>query len=380
MASVYRRKHSRFWWVKYRDPATGKTVRKSTGLDVVIPNARKTAKGLEADYTRKEMMAPKTREAERWESWADAYFRQRYANNPLTLVNSMKGLRDCLVFFREFGILVPRQVTYAVASRYVPWRIEGKTIGKVCHNTARLRFITLSVLMGEAVRRGFAEFNPCRDVKVPKKPAKEKEEITAEHQALIETALKDEKQWMRDQWLVMMRHGCRIAETRVPLGRINECGTPATITFRVKGGKLHTTMLHPDLLPMVQGARAESREFLVDPPIGQTALWCQFFQRLAMPYSAHCCRVTVITRLLRENHSPALVCSFIGHSEEVNRIYRRLKPADSLALLDTLAGVPSPSAGNGQPRNGGGSPATPAHDEALSGQDIETDSQPVASP
>lgn len=342
MASVYQRKGSRFWWIKYRAPASGELVRKSTGYDIAFPASRRKAKQLEATWTQREMAAPRTHETERWEAWADGYLATRYANSG-SLKSANLAMRDMLVYFREIGVRTPRQVTYQIAAEFVPWRLKARLPGKIGVNSARLRFVYFSVLMSEAVRRGFCEVNPCREVRHRKAPSKEKSEITLEDQARIEAELKSKPQWMREQWLVLMRQGCRVAETGVPL---NEIDTAAmTITLRVKGGKKHTAMLHPDLLPLIAKARVEKRASLIEgPPVGSwSAIWSSFFIKRGLPYSIHCTRVTVITRLIRAGHPIAEVSNFIGHTEAVNRIYRKLKPRDSHKLIDTLAGVSSPS-------------------------------------
>lgn len=349
MASLYERPNSPFLWIKYRDPVTGKIVRKSTQKRADIPSEKREAKAMEADYTRKEMSVPRTNNSERWESWAEEYFRQRYPDENSTGKGARLALRDILAFFRDHEIVVPRQVTYEVANKFVPWRLSGKTLDPVHPNTARLRFVFLSVLMGEAVRRGFATGNPCREVKVNKVAAKVKPEITTEDQFIIEAALIDQKEWMREQWLILMRQGCRIAETKVPMDRIDE--KMGTITFRLKGGKLHTAPLHPDLLPLVARARAEKRATLVQPPPSDAQIWLLWLQKLGLPYSIHCTRVTVITRLLRAGHGVAKVAAFIGHSEEIQVIYRRLTPPDVHDLLATLGDAATrPSAGSPSPR------------------------------
>lgn len=341
MASLFRRKKSRFFWINYRDPATGKVVQKSTGIDASEGGpSRRKAKQLEALWTQREMAAPRTRETERWEAWADTYLSERYGDRG-SLRPARLGLRDLLVYFREIGVRTPRQVTYSIAAGFVTWRLNTNLLGKVKPSTARLRFVYLSVLMAEAVRRGFVEANPCREVELPRGPAKEKKEITVENQARIESELRTMPEWMREQWLVLLRQGCRVSETAVPLNEIDTDGM--TITFRIKGGKKHSATLHPDLLPLIAKARARGRSALIEgPAIGSwSAIWSKFFIKRNLPYSIHCTRVTVITRLIRAGHSIAEVSNFIGHTEAVNRVYRKLKPRDSAALLNTLAAVPS---------------------------------------
>jgi hypothetical protein len=362
MASIYKRKGSGFYWVKYRDPATGELARKSTGIVIDRPDGGRLAKRKEAEYTQKEMSAPKSRESERWEVWADAFLAHRY-ENPHTLINARKGLRDVLAFCKHHGIRTPRQLTYTQAAEFVRWRTDPNgVLPAVSINTARLRFVFLNLLMSEAVKRGYVTGNPCREVRNQRIAPREKQEITAHNQRLIETALKKKPQWMQDQWLVLMRQGCRVAETAVPMkgDRINT--EAMTITLKIKGGRLHTQALHPDLIPLIARAKSENRLTLVQgPPVSSwSPIWSDFFSRRELPYSIHCTRVTVITRLLRAGHSPALVCAFIGHSEEVNRIYRRLKPPDSLPLLNTLASPSIPAGGNRKPRSPRGRKARPA--------------------
>ena len=340
MASIYPRAGSRFFWIRFRG-ADGKYQGISSGIDVALPGARKKAKIMAAKYTIKELSAPKIRESERWESWALNYLTRRYSATG-SWSNVELAFRDLLAFFAAFNIKMPRQVTYQVAAEFVSWRMAAKDMSKISMNSARLRFVYFSVLMKEAVNRGYAEFNPCRDVKNRRTPPKEKQEITAEHQVIIEAALKSRLEWMQDQWLVMMRQGCRIAETSVPLERIDT--EQMTIELKLKGGRMHSARLHRDLLPLVAKVRERGDTHLVRlGSHGDATRWCEFFKKLKLPYSSHCCRVTVITRLLRANYTPALVASFIGHSEEINRIYRRLKPVDSRDMLDTLAAAPSPS-------------------------------------
>ncbi len=339
MASIFKRARSPFFWIKWRDPVRG-ILRESTGIRIDAPDGKQKVNLFRAQKAVRELSGPKVRGSERWESWARGYFAARYEGTG-SLKNALVALADLLVFFAEFEAIVPRLVTYDLAGKFMDWRKSARTLPKVHHNTARLRFSYLNILMSEAVRRGFADFNPCREIAVKGVAKKVKLEISADDQAKIESLLPLAKAWMQEQWLVLMRQGCRIAETIVPLERIDE--KRMTITLRLKGGKLHTAPLHPDLLPLVARARAEKRPTLVVVPPSHSTIWGLWFRAHGLPYSAHCTRVTVITRLLRADHSPAKVCAFIGHSEEVNVIYRRLNPPDARELLATLSSSPRPA-------------------------------------
>lgn len=334
MASVYLRPDSGFYWVKYRDPATGKIRQESTGYRKDDPEGGRKANKRRAQLAVLESSAPRVTNGERWKEWAIPYLEGRYKGTG-SYDNVMKSARDVMAFLEEFKVYTPRLLTYSIASQFMEWRMTTKKLGRINHNTAKMRFIYLRVLAGEALRRGYAEGNPCREVKIPSGPIKQKALITREDQAKIEKLLENAPQWMREQWLILMRQGCRIAETIVPMHRIDT--DRMTIELRLKRGTMHTTALHSDLLPLVALARSEKRETLIEPPPSYNAAWNCWLKKHGFPYSPHCTRVTVITRLLMANHSPAKVCAFIGHSEEVNRLYRRLTAPDVRGMLDVLS-------------------------------------------
>lgn len=335
MASAYTRHDSRFYWIKFRDPA-GKLVSQSTGIDVVADDARRRVKALVAKHTQREMEAPRTNERERWETWVGGYFAVRYTN-PKTALSAGYGLRDLLTFLAERGIRTPRMVSYDAAAAFVPWCVKNG----LAKNTAILRFSLFRVVMSEAVRRGFCPANVCREVELRHAPSKAKEEISAEDEAKIIAAIAAQPQAMRDQFTVLMRQGCRISETFVPLALIDPVAR--TIRFRLKGGKMHTAEAHRDVLAIYERAKAEGRDTLVEPFPNPAARWFNLFRSMKLPYSIHCTRVTVITRLARAGWPQAMVSNFIGHTEAVNAIYRKLKPADSRAMLGTLDGAPGPA-------------------------------------
>ena len=251
----------------------------------------------------------------------------------------MVGPGDLLVFFKALNIATPRQVTYEIACRFVPWRLSPAGIkatgSEIGTNTAWQRFVVLRILLREAMLRGYCEGNLTREVKMSRTKAKSKLEITAEHEKQIDKILKGKPGWMAECWLTDDEAGSsRVAETKVPMERIDT--DAMTITFKIKGGGLHTASLHPDLLPLIAKARKENRPTLIVAPKSHACCMNMLFIRAELPYSCHCARVTVITRLIRAGHPVAQVSNFVGHSEEVDRIYQKLKPADSAALLTTL--------------------------------------------
>jgi integrase len=239
----------------------------------------------------------------------------------------------------------PAEVNYAMCHEFVCWRTdkaraieERRKAGS--WNSAVMEVRVLGSILQEAVRRGWMLANPCARLGLKKQPAKEKCEITREEEATILSELKRRgHDWMHDAFLVAMRQGCRLAETEVPLSRIDE--RAARITFLVKGGKYHTAPLHEDLLPLVKKARKNRCEKLVEfphDPTDASSKFHKFFKRIKMGHlSFHCTRVTVVTRLCRAGFSESQTMMYVGHaSQEVHAIYRKLKPCDLAHLGKAL--------------------------------------------
>jgi integrase len=103
-----------------------------------------------------------------------------------------------------------------------------------------------------------------------------------------------------------------------------------TLMFKGKKDKLHAAPLHKRCLPLVERRRTEGAALLVDLPAMPSKAWHSFFKRLGLGHlSFHSTRVTVVSRLIRANVSPAVVMQYVGHaSQTVNEIYRRHRPLD----------------------------------------------------
>lgn len=351
MASIYTREGSRFYWVKYRDPVTRKIKRESTKFLVISKDGKLGALREAAAHSFRELETPRSSEHELWQAWVPAFLNDRYKDSPKTLSRANNAWAAILAFLTEKKLVNPRMVDYAAVNGYLPWRAGKTGLRVVKHNTAVLEIKFFSVILREAVRRGFTVANACRELEVARVPAKRKEEITDEDQKIIEAALKDAPRWMGEHWLFLMRMGARCSEAFTPLSEIDE--HEGTIRMKIKGGGYHTAPLHEDLVPLVALARKEKRKRLIEPPEYAPKRWHTFLKklrdksrpeeiRLSREYSLHCTRVTVITRLLRKGYTPAQVCAYVGHSEDVNVIYRRLRPSDVRQLGAALGAVPIP--------------------------------------
>ena len=336
MASIYERPNSPFHWLKFRDPNTGKMARKSTGYRVGDPGARNKAMIMANEASNAELKMKGVKAGEHWGAWVPGYIATRYITNEATKRRVKSDWTTCEIFLREFGVLAPRHLDYATAALFIPWRTSDRcTRSKVKHNSALNEFRFLKMICREAVRRGFASVNGCAEVELRRRAPKVKPEISTEDQAKIEASLENRPGWMRDHWIFLMCQGCRAAEARVPLDRVNEARNE--ITLRLKGGKLHTAPMHESVLALYHKAKKEGAEVMVDVPLMSfSGTWKLAFKAVGLDISVHSTRVTVITRLLRAGKTPAEVCAFIGQTESVNAIYRRLKPQDVRSLTSIL--------------------------------------------
>jgi hypothetical protein len=337
MATILKHKRSPFWQIKYlADDGLWRTV--SSKVPVADGKKGKArAAGIAAEYSKREAPDARARTSERWNSWVVEFFNRKYGTaddpkNPKreTRLRAQAAWSHILEFLELHRIKSPRQLSYNTAEKFIGWRTT-KQPGKQAaahHNTAVTEIRFLSLVMREAVRRGMADANCIREVEARRIPGKQKDAFTAEQKELIEAKLKNAPQWMQEHWLVLTRQGCRCAEAFVPMHRISE--PQNTMHLRLKGGKIHTAAIHPDLLPLIAKAREAKRETLViapGNPKNAPKEWWNFFRKeCGIAASIHWVRVTVITRMLISGYTTAQVCAYIGHSEEVNKIYRKIKP------------------------------------------------------
>lgn len=347
--SVYPRKGSPHFYVSYPDPKTYARKHAATDFRTDDPEGKKKA------YEYALQLAKTARvhgdnSSERWEAWVEPSLKKRYAKPTQirTLTRYLGAWKYWRLYFAEKNIYGPRAVTHQVVLDFLPWRMkQKKRSGKtVVYNTALTDVRALQVILADAVRREWIQVNPCRDLGISREPQKEKPEITDEEMDKIVKALdalvqeKPKKRWMRDAWEIARWQGCRVSETAIDLRRQLDL-RDNTITFIGKGRNgrptSHTAPLNPHLRPYLEAMIARGETVAVRfPPMsvnksGRSGIeFREFFDSIGMPHIVfHCTRVTVITKLLRAEVPVATVMEIVGHaSEEINRIYRRLKPRD----------------------------------------------------
>ena len=340
MASYITRKGSPFYWLKLKDAQTGiwKQVHSGVRIDAADGLRKVKIKVLEAEM--KELMNSPTQEKQeglRGWGWVAGFFVQHYRNEK-SLVRAKNAWSALAVFLELQHIAGAGDVTHMHGHEYVQWR-QNPPAGSVRargRNTALTEIKILSVVVQEAVRRGMAASNPLFRLGIKRTPVKHKPAITAEEQERIEEALKSAPQWMQDQWLLAMRHACRLREVQVPLIPERLDLARGVIVFCGKKDKLHAMPLHPDCVPIVERRMAEGAEFLVDVPPLPSRAWRKFFDGLGLRHiSFHSTRVSVITRLAQKGVPEAVTMRYVGHASlTVHRAYQQLR----LRTCSTLVG------------------------------------------
>lgn len=339
MASYYRKPKSKYYWLRIKNP-DGSWTDVSSGIDAEQKGSlRKIQQRVALETAREERLADDGGDA-MLRSWVPAWIPYHY-QNPKSEQRAQNAWAHLSAFFKSKRILHPEEVTYALCHEYMQWRTdedaceeENRRMGN--WNTALTELRILGTIMQEALSRGLILANPCSRLRLGRRDVKEKRAIERDEQAVIEAALENEEQWMRDCWTVGIKQGCRLGEVQVPLDQISIPNR--VIPFRVKGGRIHPAPLHADLIPIILRRREEGAERLVDLPKSPSKEWINFFNRCGYnDISFHCLRVTVITRFALANVTAEKAMQYVGHcSELVHSIYRKLKPRDVASLGDVL--------------------------------------------
>lgn len=330
MASFYMRKDSPYFWIRFRT-AAGKWKSKSSGIKHGSTNAKARVARITMEMTGREQIEAGEAGAS-FACWVAKWMAYKY-QNPKTLhryQNAWTAIED---FMRRRRIEHPGEVTYEVCHDFLRWRSDRELAAEedrraVTWNTALTEVRVMGAVMQEAVRRGYVSANPTARLGVARRDTKQKREITEEEIRVIEAGLENAPEWMRDSWKIYMFQGCRMAEVEVPLDRVDHAS--GAITFKLKGGRMHTTAMHRQVGEIARRRASEGEKLLVKLPKSPSKDWIKFFRSVGIEgISIHCTRITAITRLARAGLSEVQTMEYIGHcSAEVHAIYRRFRACD----------------------------------------------------
>jgi integrase len=187
------------------------------------------------------------------------------------------------------------------------------------------------MIIGEAVRLGHADANPLVSLKLKRDRAAKKPEMTNKEIKDIREALKTEPEWMQVAFEISLHTGCRLRETRLPLGCLDFVENKITFPSP-KGGedRAFSVPMPTALRPLLQRIRKAKREYTVEFPFQPSRRWQQFFIKINKPHLCfHCLRVTFVNRLRRAGVPREAAMRLVNHSSElIHKIYQRERVED----------------------------------------------------
>ncbi|MEQ2005247.1 MAG: tyrosine-type recombinase/integrase [Limisphaerales bacterium] len=344
MASLFKRKGSRNWWISFRK--RGKRWHRSLRYKHDVSADTRKAREECARQTLREMTESGQQAESRWEGWVPGFFAQRYATMPKTKHRYEITWRTFLLFFDRMDITSPAQIGYKEVMEFLAWRQnpDVKGVYPSSRNTAIHEVKMLGAILQEAVRRGYIVANPARGLGLIRDKPKEKAEITLAEEAIIRRELPNWPAWMQACFEIAMATGCRLRETAIDLANVDV--DAGTMHFIAKGGRVHSLMIPPVLLPLFRRLKAEGAKKACElPKSGPSKFWWSFFRKVGLPHLCfHCIRVTVVTRLARAGIPERLTMRYVGHaSSTVHAIYTKLRPADLQSCIEALAAASKPT-------------------------------------
>lgn len=344
MATIYRRRGSPYWWIKFRK--YGKIIQESTHLRHAMSFETKKARELCTERNLEEIKEGGGSSNDKFSQWVLIFFEQMYSRSAKTLQATRCRWNALTRYFESINIIIPRQITYSTSLDYLTWRQkDGASRNTAMHEIGLLRFV-----MGEAVKRGMCQVNPCARMGIKRDKPKEKPEISDEEITKIrneldriddETGERAWPEWMKISFEIAIHQGCRLRETSVPFRDIDF--DRQTITFNAKGSKRFTTALHPGLHEYLQLLENQGKSTTCELPVMPSKFFHTLFTKLHLKHLCfHCTRVTVVTRLARAGVPMSQAMRFVGHSSHiVHRIYQRLSVDDLGHCLSALTYNPT---------------------------------------
>lgn len=369
--SVYRNGDRPYWYISFIDPTTLQRKGMSSGYRTDDPGGWRKANDLAAEKSRLAQAAKGNATPERWECWVEDWLKLKHRKSAVTLQRSQTMWSWLRKYLSEKEVRSPRGLDYNLSIAYLGWRtgLEKRSGRKVCMNTALGEIKLLGRVLREAMNRGFATHNPCEKLNIEKDDAAIKPEITDEEIVEIRAELQRieghlplPQRWMTITFEISLHQGNRHAEASMAMECINL--GQGTIRFKVKGGAIFTTRLHPGLRPLIAALKAAgATRTCVHPTRGESSRkWNRFFhghenntQPGKWPHLCfHCTRVTVVTRLARAGVPIQQAMAYVHHADElIHKIYLRLKPEDvdrcAAALVFPGAGGDSPQSPDAVP-------------------------------
>ncbi len=374
MASYYRQPKSSYWWIKTRDPKSGRIKRFSSKLQIGNGAHFLKLRQLVAELSVKENSNRGAGAVHPWSEWVHDYIEQHFAHSDRSRARVAIAWKFLSMFLDENHIHGPIHLTREHCLAYLPWRRgadKSKHKRPVAHNTALGEIFALGTLMNEAVRRSYCSHNPCRQLGIRKQTPKPKPELTDAEIATIRAAIAKQLEtgnepsrvnahFLHVSFEIALHQGCRIAETCLDLNRDVDLER-RVIRFHTKGDRYSELQMNPCLIPLFRQLIDEGRTTTYPRPRDPTESgykWHAFLRRIGLKHlSFHSTRVTFVSRLERAGAPEHIVMKMVNHASTlVHRIYRRVKTEEISPYWPTFAadkpaqsGTPDASPANPTP-------------------------------
>ena len=345
MASIYTRKTSPVFWIRFKDD-DGKWRGKATGYRLDNPGDRRQAELLARRVTTEEQTRRPLTGGEAWEAWVPKWLAEKYgqrANHTHTVYS--RHWRHLAEWFAEVGLRQASQVRYGHLLEYRDSRLEDG----IGINTIIQEVKLLGIVMQEACRREYAQGNPCARLGWKREKAAEKVEWSdAEYRAVFAKLREEGPEWMLVTLILGFHQAARLRQCAVLISDIDF--PRLRITYRkTKGDKPFTQPLDrravPVLSEIVANRQKQGFRTLCDLPEMPSVEWRRVLDDLKFPHLCHHgLRVTWITRAARSGKIPEPQARrFVNHaSGTVHQLYQKLN-ADDVSHLPDALDLPSPS-------------------------------------
>ena len=360
MASLFKRPRSPFWWVNWRNPATDRVERLSTGFRHGLAIESQRARKLCAEFTVKEVSVSARVSHTRWEVWVDTFFEHNYPK--LTRDTYAGKWRRVHRFLIEKKLFSPGQVRREHAMEYVAWRTKLGNLHSdhlpIARNTALGELRVLGLVLKEAIARDYLETFPLTGVKMERDPARPKSEISPADMAIIRAEIArlrthpqaslEKVDFYHVSFEIAAAQGIRLHETHFRLADVDWVAW--TIPIKMKGNKYEHLDLSPSLRPLLERLRDEGREWTYDKPWNPPLAWWKLFDRLRKVHphlkhtSFHSTRVTVVS-VLNRAVPESVAMKMVKHaSTTIHRRYRRVLQTELVPAWKALEILNPPSA------------------------------------
>jgi hypothetical protein len=370
MASLFKRKGSKHWQLRYKNLTTGKWMSLDTGYNLDGEGTMQAkillrrAKAKEHIHNAEQQLNKPTAANHPWEEWALSHIETRWGGrHTATIENYRNHYWKLLAYFEEKGIKHPAALTVQHVEDYLLWRL-AKGVTK---NTAINEISFLGRLLDYPCRtKQWIAVNPARGLRLEKTEYKHAKPWSDFQVETIREVL-DEPQYKFGYLYVSfhmgLNQGTRLFQSQTPLDAIDlkqrQIIYPGQITLKngrmanlVKGGKGYTQVIFRPFIvileELIPHRLALGEDKLCDLPGTElhpershlaTKGWRDLLDEFGFAdISHHGLRARWARQAIKNGMFPAKSMLYLNHkSPEIHRQYQQLVPQDITSDLDDLA-------------------------------------------